>query len=98
MDGGGNCSICKSVGTSKLTCPLNPDAKNINIEKHYLAKTDKKSKSKLKKTKKISKKLKNEEVKPYIKKSIKLNKSIKFVQDNPKIKKSKSFIRYEKYK
>lgn len=36
--GSGKCSICGSPGTSKLTCPLNPDAKNPNPSKHPLAK------------------------------------------------------------
>ena len=37
--GSGKCSICGSPGTSKLTCPLNPDAKNPNPSKHPLAKS-----------------------------------------------------------
>ena len=37
--GSGKCSICGSSGTSKLTCPLNPDAKNPNPSKHPLAKS-----------------------------------------------------------
>ncbi len=32
--GGGNCSLCGSPGTTKSTCPLNPDAKNPNPDKH----------------------------------------------------------------
>src|SRR6056300_1459504 len=36
--GSGKCAICGSSGTSKLTCPLNPDAKNPNPSKHPLAK------------------------------------------------------------
>ena len=39
--GSGKCSICGSLGTSKLTCPLNPDAKNPNPSKHPLAKKSK---------------------------------------------------------
>lgn len=38
--GSGKCSICGSLGTSKLTCPLNPDAKNPNPSKHPLAKSN----------------------------------------------------------
>ena len=37
MEGGGKCSICGSLGTSKLSCPLNPNSKNKNDKKHYLA-------------------------------------------------------------
>jgi hypothetical protein len=37
--GSGKCLICGSPGTSKLTCPLNPDAKNPNPSKHPLAKS-----------------------------------------------------------
>lgn len=33
--GGGTCSICKSEGTTKVTCPCNPQASNPNYEKHY---------------------------------------------------------------
>ena len=35
--GGGKCSICGSENTTKATCPLNPNAKNPNPKKHYLA-------------------------------------------------------------
>ena len=38
QSGSGKCSICGSPGTSKLTCPLNPNAKNPNPSKHPLAK------------------------------------------------------------
>ena len=38
--GSGKCSICGSPGTSKLTCPLNPDTKNPNPSKHPLAKSN----------------------------------------------------------
>ena len=38
QSGSGKCSICGSPGTSKSTCPLNPDAKNPNPSKHPLAK------------------------------------------------------------
>lgn len=31
---GGNCSLCGSPGSTKITCPLNPNAKNPNPEKH----------------------------------------------------------------
>jgi hypothetical protein len=34
--GGGMCSICKSPGTNKSTCPCNKDAVNKNYEKHPL--------------------------------------------------------------
>lgn len=44
--GSGKCSICGSPGTSKLTCPLNPDAKNPNPSKHPLAKKMSSSKQK----------------------------------------------------
>ena len=37
--GSGKCSICGSPGTSKLTCPLNPNAKNPDPNKHPLAKS-----------------------------------------------------------
>lgn len=36
--GSGKCSLCGSPGVSKLTCPLNPKAKNPNPSKHPLAK------------------------------------------------------------
>ena len=36
--GCGKCSLCGSLGTSKITCPLNPKAKNPNPKKHQLAK------------------------------------------------------------
>lgn len=32
--GGGRCSLCNAEGTNKSTCPLNPNAKNPNFEKH----------------------------------------------------------------
>ena len=32
--GGGQCSLCGSEGTTKATCPLNPDAKNPSAAKH----------------------------------------------------------------
>ncbi|MDB4507324.1 hypothetical protein N9064_00380 [bacterium] len=32
--GGGQCSLCGSEGTTKASCPLNPDAKKPNSEKH----------------------------------------------------------------
>jgi NAD-dependent DNA ligase len=32
--GGGQCSLCGSEGTTKASCPLNPDAKKPNFEKH----------------------------------------------------------------
>lgn len=32
--GGGNCSLCGSPNTTKATCPLNPNAKNVNAIKH----------------------------------------------------------------
>ena len=32
--GGGQCSLCGSDGTTKASCPLNPDAKKPNSEKH----------------------------------------------------------------
>jgi hypothetical protein len=35
--GGGNCTLCRSPGTNKSTCPLNPDAKSPNPAKHPLA-------------------------------------------------------------
>lgn len=35
--GGGMCSLCKSPGTNKSTCPLNADATNPNPLKHPLA-------------------------------------------------------------
>ena len=34
LEGGGNCKLCKSEGTSATTCPWNPDAKNPNPKKH----------------------------------------------------------------
>ena len=37
--GGGNCTLCNSVGTNRSTCPLNPTATNKNYKKHPLAKT-----------------------------------------------------------
>jgi hypothetical protein len=37
--GGGKCSICKSEGATKTTCPCNPLAKNKNFEKHVNWKT-----------------------------------------------------------
>ena len=52
--GSGKCSICGSPGTSKLTCPLNPNAKNPNPSKHPLAK-------------KTSSKLKTSSAKPKVK-------------------------------
>jgi Leucine-rich repeat (LRR) protein len=39
MIGGGSCSICKSPNTSKVTCPCNPSARNIDYNKHSLWKT-----------------------------------------------------------
>lgn len=39
--GGGNCSLCGSIGTNKSTCPLNPLAKIVRPEKHPLAKAQK---------------------------------------------------------
>jgi predicted DNA-binding WGR domain protein len=42
--GAGKCTLCGSSGTSKTTCPLNPDSKNPNPQKHPLAN---KSKSKV---------------------------------------------------
>lgn len=36
--GGGACSLCRSPGTTKITCPWNPKAKNPNPAKHPLAK------------------------------------------------------------
>lgn len=47
QSGSGKCSICGSPGTSKLTCPLNPDAKNPNPSKHPLAKKVSSTKSKV---------------------------------------------------
>ena len=41
--GGGNCSLCGSPGTTKTTCPLNPDAKNPNPAKHSNATKSNKS-------------------------------------------------------
>ena len=38
QSGSGKCSICGSPGTSKSTCPLNPNAKNPNPSKHPLLK------------------------------------------------------------
>ena len=35
--GSGKCSICGSPGTTKSSCPLNPNAKNPKPEKHPLA-------------------------------------------------------------
>ena len=35
--GGGKCKLCGSEGTTIRSCPLNPDAKNINYKKHPLA-------------------------------------------------------------
>jgi serine/threonine protein kinase len=35
--GGGVCSLCKSPGTNKVSCPMNPDAKNPNHKTHPLA-------------------------------------------------------------
>ena len=35
--GAGNCSLCGSPGTTKATCPLNPNAANPNPAKHPLA-------------------------------------------------------------
>ena len=32
--GGGQCSLCGSMGTSKTTCPLNLNAANPNPRKH----------------------------------------------------------------
>ena len=32
--GGGTCSLCGSPGTTKTTCPCNPEAKNPNPKKH----------------------------------------------------------------
>ena len=32
--GGGNCSLCDSPHTTKLTCPLNKSAKHVNKAKH----------------------------------------------------------------
>ena len=37
MVGGGNCTLCRSPGTNKSTCPLNPKAKRPNPAKHPLA-------------------------------------------------------------
>lgn len=36
------CSLCNASGVTKLTCPRNPNAKNVNYAKHK--KTAKKSK------------------------------------------------------
>jgi hypothetical protein len=36
--GSGMCSLCKSQGVTKRTCPLNPTSKNPSYEKHPLAK------------------------------------------------------------
>ena len=89
MEGGGKCSYCNSLGTTMATCPLNPNAKNINIEKHYLAKNIKKSvKEPIKKPvkkpvkdplKKSVKKPVKEPIKKSVKKSMKdpLKKSVK---------------------
>jgi hypothetical protein len=44
--GAGKCTLCGSSGTSKTTCPMNPDAKNPNPKKHQLANKSK-SKSKV---------------------------------------------------
>lgn len=30
------CSLCHTPGTSRTTCPLNPDSQNVNYDKHYL--------------------------------------------------------------
>jgi len=38
MFGGGSCSLCKSLHTSKINCPLNPFAINPSFSKHPLAK------------------------------------------------------------
>jgi hypothetical protein len=35
--GGGNCSLCKSPGTNKSTCPLNTSAAKPNPTKHSFA-------------------------------------------------------------
>ena len=35
--GAGKCTLCSSSGTSKTTCPMNPDSKNPNPQKHPLA-------------------------------------------------------------
>jgi hypothetical protein len=32
--GGGNCALCGSLNTTKATCPLNKNAKNVNTLKH----------------------------------------------------------------
>lgn len=34
------CSICGSPGSTKQTCPLNPDSKNPDINKHFLSYPD----------------------------------------------------------
>ena len=55
MEGGGKCSICGSLGTSKLSCPLNPNSKNKNEIKHYLALNKKSDKTVKKPTKTLKK-------------------------------------------
>ena len=37
MIGGGKCTLCRSEGTNKSTCPLNPAAHGGNPAKHPLA-------------------------------------------------------------
>lgn len=37
LEGGGKCSICGSPGTTRASCPLNPDAKKPNKNRHPLA-------------------------------------------------------------
>ncbi len=36
--GGSMCTLCRSPGTTKITCPLNPESKHPNNSKHPLAK------------------------------------------------------------
>ena len=58
QSGGGKCSLCGSPGTTKTTCPLNPDATNPNPKKHPLALKSgtKQSNGNYKKTKKAKSK------------------------------------------
>jgi len=52
--GGSHCSLCKSSGVRKSTCPLNPKAKNPNPKNHPLAKKKKPSIKIKKKTKVVA--------------------------------------------
>jgi serine/threonine protein kinase len=56
QSGGTACSICKSPGVNKLTCPCNKESKNPNFEKHpYSVKVCPEVKGKEKEIKKVKK-------------------------------------------